>query len=359
MSAFKRRNRWVAKYVRNGVQVWVPGGPWKTKREASDAETAHRGTTPADGITCRVWADRWLTEFPRRSPATRTNYQRTATKFADKFDDRPLASITRLEARSWALTIPKQDATILGAMYADARNMGLVEHNPFHGLRLPAGDKRRDLHIPTMAELDQLVAGCSTFGDAYTIEFAAMIRFAAWTGVRQGELFALHWEDVDTDSERLQVRHSRRQDGSLGPPKNGLQRTVPLLPPVLEALTDADRSRRPDGLVFHAMRGGPLTKANHGYPWGRVRAKAGLEEVRWHDLRHFAASRLLDLGLSPYDVSLFLGHTDGGTLVVERYGHPDESRVRRRIRAAYDLGAGDLLPAAENDSSESGSREVA
>ena len=80
----------------------------------------------------------------------------------------------------------------------------------------------------------------------------------------------------------------------------------------------------------------PLRKGTHAWSWQKVRAKAGLE-CRWHDLRHFAATQLLELGLSHFDVSIQLGHTDGGKLIMERYGHPSVDAAKRRLLAAFEL----------------------
>ena len=55
--------------------------------------------------------------------------------------------------------------------------------------------------------------------------------------------------------------------------------------------------------------------------------------MHWHELRHFAATWLLELGLSPADVAVQMGHRDGGQLVMEVYGHPSERLARDRIRA--------------------------
>jgi integrase len=95
--------------------------------------------------------------------------------------------------------------------------------------------------------------------------------------------------------------------------------------------------RRPDPFVFHSPRGVPLIQGSHHYSWRVVRAAAGLERMRWHDLRHFAATQLLELGLDHFAVSVQLGHTDGGQLVMERYGHPSEDAARRRLLAAFEL----------------------
>jgi len=55
-----------------------------------------------------------------------------------------------------------------------------------------------------------------------------------------------------------------------------------------------------------------------------------------HELRHFCATYLLELGLSPADVAVQLGHTDGGALVMSTYGHPSDRAARARIAAAMD-----------------------
>jgi integrase len=53
-------------------------------------------------------------------------------------------------------------------------------------------------------------------------------------------------------------------------------------------------------------------------------------------LRHACATLLLERGLSPEDVAIQLGHTDGGALVRRLYGHPSEDRARARIAAAFE-----------------------
>jgi Phage integrase family len=158
-----------------------------------------------------------------------------------------------------------------------------------------------------------------------------MITFAAWTGLRQGELFALQWRDVGEDE--VIVRRSRKLDGSLGKPKNGQNRTVPLLPPA--RVLDQIPQREGSPFVFHSPRGQPLIKGAHGWSWQKVKAAARVE-CRWHDLRHFCATQPLELGLGHFAVSVQLGHTDGGALVTVRYGHPSVDAAKRRLLAAFD-----------------------
>jgi integrase len=335
MSVFKAKARggWVAKFQHGGKQHWTPGGPWPTKRQAQEAQRRHRDRLEARRTeeTCASFAERWLEEWPRAAASTRRNYADAARRFAEEFGPTPLADVERLSARAWALTVPRGISRVVGIMYEDARNIGLVESNPFSRLSLPPAERRGTITPPTMEEYRRLLEACTVLG-GYGPEFRAMIQFSAWTGVRAGELHALEWDDVE--GEVIQIRRSRRRDGSIGPPKNGKARTIAFLPParVLESV-----SRRRDAYVFHSPRGNPLIQGSHHYAWRAARAAAALPGTRWHDLRHFCATQLLEMGRSHFDVAVQLGHEDGGALVMARYGHPSKDAARERLLRAFSL----------------------
>lgn len=329
MSAFRRGGKWVAKLQLRGTQHWVPGGPWSSRRAAQEAGRRYRDRLEArrTNETCAGFAERWLAEWPRREASTRQLYAQAARRFAEHFGPTLLSDVERLSARTWALGVPRNISKIIGTMYEDARNVGLVESNPFSNLRLPVSEKTEEVHPPSIEEYRALLDACGVLG-GYGPEFRAMIQFAAWTGVRAGELHAMQWDDVD--GEYLWVRRARKTDGSIGKPKNGRERKVVLLPPaqVLDGVP-----RRPDPFLFHTARGEPLQKGNHHYAWRSVRAasgipqaraEAGQPDIRWHDLRHFCATQLLELGLDHFAVSVQVGHEDGGALVMSRYGHPSK-----------------------------------
>jgi integrase len=237
--------------------------------------------------------------------------------------------VERLSARTWALTVPRGISRVVGIMYEDARNIGLVESNPFSRLRLPVTEKPGSIIPPSMEEYRRLLESCTVLG-GYGPEFRAMITFSAWTGVRAGEVQALEWDDIDGDV--ITISKSRKRDGTIGPPKNGKARTIAFLP---TARVLDDLPRRPDPYVFHSPRGKPLVQGSHHYAWRAVRAAAGLPGTRWHDLRHFTATQLLEMDRSHFDVSIQLGHTDDGALVMERYGHPSEDDARKRLLRAF------------------------
>lgn len=348
MSVFKRGNTYVSKFQLAGRQHWTSGGPWPAtrdgKRQAQEAERRYRDRLAARTTdeTCASFAERWLAEWPRPAASTRALYKQAADRFAAHFGPTPIGEVERVSARAWALGVPRNISKIVGTMYEDARNIGLVTDNPFSNLRLPRTEKTEEVYPPTLDEYRTLLRSCVLLG-GYAGEFRALIQFTAWTGLRAGEVQALTWDDIRGDT--VEVRRARKDDGTLGKPKNGLERPVALIEParVLDQVPRRDGS----AFVFHTPRGEPLNKSNLYYHWNKVRAplalerqEAGLPGVRFHDLRHFCATQLLEQGLDHFAVSVQLGHEDGGALVMSRYGHPSKDAARRRLMAAFGSSVG-------------------
>lgn len=338
----KKRGGWLAKFEFQGKQHWVNGGPWATKTQARTAEDREREKLQArrSEETCASFAERWLEEWPRKASASRKLYGEAARRFAAEFGSTKLGEVERLSARSWALSVPRNYSKIIGTMYEDARNVGLVEVNPFSNLRLPATEKTEQISPPSLEEFHALLAGCMALG-GYSTEFRALIQFTAWEGLRAGEAMGLQWADIGEDA--ILVRRSRKDDGSYGKPKNGREREVPYLRRA-RVLEDVPR-RRDCPFVFHTPKGEVLKKGNLSYLWRAMRDASGTTAdrlaqgrtpIRFHDLRHFCATQLLEQGASHFDVSVMLGHEDGGALVMARYGHPSKEAARTRLLAIDD-----------------------
>ena len=137
-----------------------------------------------------------------------------------------------------------------------------------------------------------------------------LISLEIQTGMRRGELLSLRWSDVD-----LSTRTAR-----LTKTKNGHPRTVPLTPTALDVLGSLKRT---DELVF------PVTPTAVRLAWGRLRRRAGLDDLRLHDLRHEAISRFFELGLSVPEVALISGHRDPRML--SRYTHLGPENVAEKL----------------------------
>jgi integrase len=156
--------------------------------------------------------------------------------------------------------------------------------------------------------------------------YYAMYCLALVTTMRQGELFALRWRDVDlhggTVTVRAAVRRSRTRGMEIAEPKtDSSRRTIAIDSAVVEILT-AHQERQVEertalgdvwrdlDLLFTDALGGPLRRYNmerrHYYP---LLAKAGVPRIRFHDLRHTAATLLISRGVPINVVSHMLGHS--------------------------------------------------
>jgi integrase len=147
-------------------------------------------------------------------------------------------------------------------------------------------------------------------------EWHAFFLCALRTGMRLGELLALTWGDVDFVTHQINVRRSYSH-GSLGTPKNGRSRTLPMSPD-LSATLKAHRHLKGD-LVFSGPDGGYLdrNRVKHHF-WGGIKA-AGVTLIRIHDLRHTFASQLVMKGVPLKGVQELLGHAT--MEMTMRYAH--------------------------------------
>ncbi len=134
----------------------------------------------------------------------------------------------------------------------------------------------------------------------------AAIRILLFTGARLSEILTLGWEHVDMEGQCLRLPDS----------KTGAK-VVYLPPAALEILADLDRSDDNPYVITGAKKGSHLV--NLRKPWGRIRAKAGLDDVRIHDLRHSFASMAVAGGLTLPVIGALLGHTQPATTA--RYAH--------------------------------------
>lgn len=145
-----------------------------------------------------------------------------------------------------------------------------------------------------------------------------LIAFAIETAMRRGELTALRWEDVDLKRRVLRVRTSKTDHirGEKG-------RIVPLSMQACAILEVLKQAPRRDGLVF-GLRPRSVDQA-----FERVCKRSKVTDLRFHDLRHEATSRLFERGLKVEEVAAITGHSDWRSL--KRYTHPDPMRLAEKL----------------------------
>jgi integrase len=144
----------------------------------------------------------------------------------------------------------------------------------------------------------------------------AILLFALHTGARAGEQIAMEWGDVDWKNRQVVLRRSSTR-GEVGPTKSGRERRVDLTKMLEKILRQIRHLRGP--LVFCNPDGSPLRIGQlHERLWGACR-RAGLREIRWHDLRHSFASQLAMAGVPLRQVQDWLGHSTINMTM--RYSH--------------------------------------
>lgn len=161
-------------------------------------------------------------------------------------------------------------------------------------------------------------------------QWTALFWTALRTGLRRGELFALHWEDLDFARAQLQVHRSVFR-GRLGPTKTGRGRTVPMTAELKAKLEQHRRRRRGRTAIVFPAASGELTvhQDQVDRPLHGALKKAGLRRVTFHSLRHSFASQLVSAGRTLKEVQELLGHSSIHTTM--RYAHLAPERMREAV----------------------------
>jgi len=143
---------------------------------------------------------------------------------------------------------------------------------------------------------------------------------AITTGMRKGELLGLYWEDVDLDKRTISIHRTLvdiRGTMHVGQPKSdSAYRTIILSETVCEIL----KPQQEEGLVFTSTAGTFLSQRNVTRHFHSVLDRLGLPRMRFHDLRHTAATLLLEDNVHPKVVQDMLGHSSI-TLTLDTYSH--------------------------------------
>ena len=174
----------------------------------------------------------------------------------------------------------------------------------------PFPEKKRERYL-TQDELEGLMAVLADGEADGSIDpyIAAAIRLLIFTGCRLGEILTLEWTSVDLAKGRLVFeKHKTDQHGA---------KIIPLNAPAQELLANLPRQEGNPYVIVGEVPGNHLI--NLQKPWRRIRALAGLDDVRIHDLRHSFASFAVGAGLSLPIIGGLLGHKSVQTTA--RYAH--------------------------------------
>jgi integrase len=200
--------------------------------------------------------------------------------------------------------------------YAAAPQRDWVARNPARGVELPPKQDSEDIRFLDPDEVTRL-AQAAIPGPYQQIDRALYLT-AAMTGLRQGELIALRWRDVDWPAARIRVRQNYVL-GQFGTPKSKRStRSVPMADQVaaeLDRLHQAAGQPDDDQLVFaDPHTNGPLSKPAILRRYRKAVVAAGLDRShRFHDLRHTFATAMAAAGVPMRTLQQWMGHRDIAT----------------------------------------------
>ena len=203
---------------------------------------------------------------------------------------------------------------ILRRSLNEALRSGLIIRNPKDAVTPPRPAKK----LPQTLSTDEVNVYLKSVEDHH---WYPIYLLAITTGMRKGEILGLQWGDVDLEHGAVNVQRTLvdiQGKVMLGEPKSSTaKRNISLSGKVVEAL----RQRQLDeGLVFTTSTGRPISQRNLTRHFHASLEKAGLKKMRFHDLRHTAATLLLQANVHPKIVQEMLGHSTI-VLMLDTYSH--------------------------------------
>jgi integrase len=180
-----------------------------------------------------------------------------------------------------------------------------LKTNPVSEITMPSPGRPRERRT-TQDELSDLHLACS-----HPILWQ-IITIAIETAMRRGEIVAMQWGHINWENGTLYIPDT----------KNGYPRTIPLTPKAITVLKELPQNE------VHVMN---ITGNAIRLAWERLKMKAGVSDLRFHDLRHEAVSRFFEMGLSVPEVALISGHKDPRMLF--RYTHLRAEDVGKKFRS--------------------------
>jgi integrase len=200
--------------------------------------------------------------------------------------------------------------TALSAVLTVAvKEYGWLAKNPIPNVTRMPDSKGRERFLSAQ-EREDLMDACAA---SECPALLPLVQLALATGARKSELLGLLWANVDLDRRTVRFLDT----------KNGESRAVPLAGAAVASLKAWGKGAITTGPVF------PYTKDEIDKPWREARDEAGLQDFRFHDLRHSAASYLAMSGASLMDIAAILGHKT--LAMVKRYSHLSEQHTTAAV----------------------------
>lgn len=238
--------------------------------------------------------------LPHHSPATQYYYRWLFGCFRTRYGSVLLTALTPGLLRRWRDelrqrlapgTVRTYMAVLSGVLRIAVEDLDWLEAHPMGKVRKPPLPNARVRFLDT-GEQARLLAACQQSRNPWLY---SVVMLALTTGARKNELRRLTWPDVDLEQGVLKLART----------KNRQKRSVPVVGQALTLLREAADATQV-GWVFPARDGQRPISLDHA--WRNARARAGLTDFHFHDLRHTAASYLAMSGASLREIAEILGH---------------------------------------------------
>ncbi len=325
---------WVAAYRKpNGRRGWFYG---KTRKEVADklqqAQAALNEGTPVpvgNRETVARFLERWLRDVaPHRvRDTTLADYRGDIRRhilpalgrlrLQELTPARVQRFINELSAQGLGPDTVQHVRAVLRVALGQAQREGILGQNPAKLVEVP---KVKREEVPALRPID-----AKALLDAFTgHDYEALVTLTLATGLRQGEVLGLAWDDIDFEARTLTVRRQvQRVDGAyrLTALKTSRSRRTLALPPLAVEALRQQRVRQAEarlragpawietGRIFTTVRGDYLNGSTVTHRFQQRLAEVGLDARKFHHLRHGAASLLLAQGASMRVVMEQLGHS--------------------------------------------------
>lgn len=297
---------------------------------ARAAEVRTQVATGASGsMRYDAWAKVWFADHaPLVKASSAVRYKKILNLYLiPNLGFIPIGDITPAVIRGWQTHMVskglspgtiKLARTILSMTLKAAADDGLIPANPVTKVK---GIRIRKKQIRVLSESEVVL-----LSEKIRPRWSAMVTLAAYGGLRIGELCGLRRSEVDLDSQVISINNTVTKntrgwvEGPAKTENSVRQITIPKF--VVRDLGDhISNGYSNDRLVFTGTRGGRLQPDGfRKFPWAKALKDAGLEGVRFHDLRHTAVSIWIREGASPKLVAYRAGHASV-QYVLDTYGH--------------------------------------
>lgn len=314
----------------------------------------------AEKITVSNYLDRWMEDSVKqnRRPSTVAEYQSVCrVHLKPAFGNVKLQKLGAIHIQSlladrrrngYAEGTCRRIYAILGAAMTQALKWRLVNANPIALVDAPKVPQRTTRMALTAEEVSRLFNAAKAWKDG---RLYPILLLAVSTGMRQGEILGLFWEDVEGES--ITVRRTLHRDGKTnetgsaryGPPKGGKTRKIEVDPRVSAVLKDhrkaqlAERMAAPSWEaehVFATTEGKPIHRAVLLQSFRRLCKRESLPSITFHELRHTCGTLMAQRGAHPNAVQQLLGHADVA-LTLRTYTHAWPGQHKDAAKALGDV----------------------